>query len=1070
MRCAYTGKITRPVPSCVVPRRRLFRLLDSGLKRPVLWVSGPAGSGKTTLISSYLDSRRLPCLWYQIDESDADIPAFFYHMGLAAKKAFPGRRKPMLLLTPEYLQGLATFTLRYFEELYRRAGTPFAVVFDNYQDVSAESPIHRIIALGLAAIPEGINVVVISREGSHPEFAKLRANRKMSLLGWNEMKFTLKETRDVLHAGGYRRVSSETAYELHRRTKGWVAGLVLYMERAREGGPAPKTVEKVTREGTFDYFATEVFEKADKGIQDFLLRTSFLPWITPEMAEKLTGVRQARRILSDLNEKHYFTARHAEREGVYEYHPLFKDFLLAKAGDLLANEEISRIQKNAAVLLEESGQVEDALEIFCAVHEWAEVVRIILQQAKILLAQGRSEVVRGWIACLPSSLIKDNGHLLYWRGICNMPFNSSGSRKDLERALKLFRAGNDISWTFLSWAGAVDVAMYSDEYGYLDSLLSLFNDFTDKVICFPSSEIESRVITGMFSALSIRQPYHPDIDKWEEKAFGMLQRNDLDINLRIHLGFYMLIYHYYMGNFSRARLIITILEVADTVKISDLMFILFNHCSALYDYFTGSIDSAPQKIETGLDRANKTGIHIWNTWLNCVKASIALSKQEVPTAKSILQKLSGKQDDARPLDKAYYNVLRAWEALLEGSADYAVEFARLSREQIVTVSGMTLSEPLANLMYAEALHENGDERRAAEHLSTALKDSRRFRSKFMEFSCLLTKANMMFDKQEHGEALVVLREAMGIGRRQKLMNVLFWRPTVMARLCAEALEAGIEAEHVRTLILKRNLTLEPSPVHIEDWPYPFEVRALGRFEILKDGKPVMFSGKVQQKPLQMLKALIAFGGKGVSEDQLSDVLWPEGEGDLAHRSFETTLYRLRKLIGNDRVIQLQEGQLSLDDRYCRVDVSVFESFFPRLEVLWFGVDNEELDELARLSRKAIGIYKGHFLPGDMRHPWTVALRERLRSKFLRLITKTGQFWEDRGQHEKALEYFEKGLEIDEHAEEFYQHIMKCYCLIGQQAKAVAAYKRCRSMLSEVFGINPSAKTEEIYKSLCSRNT
>jgi ATP/maltotriose-dependent transcriptional regulator MalT len=46
------------------PRKRLFRLLDAARKRPVVWISAPPGSGKTTLVGSFFDARRLPCLWY----------------------------------------------------------------------------------------------------------------------------------------------------------------------------------------------------------------------------------------------------------------------------------------------------------------------------------------------------------------------------------------------------------------------------------------------------------------------------------------------------------------------------------------------------------------------------------------------------------------------------------------------------------------------------------------------------------------------------------------------------------------------------------------------------------------------------------------------------------------------------------------------------------------------------------------------------------------------------------------------------------------------------------------------
>ena len=78
------AKISRPSPLGVFPRQRLFRLLDHSRAHPITWITGPPGSGKTTLVTSYLDPRKLPSLWYQLDEGDADIASFFYYLGLAA--------------------------------------------------------------------------------------------------------------------------------------------------------------------------------------------------------------------------------------------------------------------------------------------------------------------------------------------------------------------------------------------------------------------------------------------------------------------------------------------------------------------------------------------------------------------------------------------------------------------------------------------------------------------------------------------------------------------------------------------------------------------------------------------------------------------------------------------------------------------------------------------------------------------------------------------------------------------------------------------------------------------------
>ena len=286
---AAIAKISRPNVSGTFARKRLFTLLDDCRKTSVVWISGPAGCGKTTLAANYLDERKIPCLWYQIDESDSDIASFFYYLGLAARKAAPRNRKPLPFLTPEYLQGIATFTRRYFENLYARLKPPFTLVFDNYQDVPAGSRLHDIMTEALSAVPDGISVVLISRSEPGPAFARLRTLNAMSFLGWKDIKFSFDEARKLSLARKHP-VPDPVMQQLHRCTDGWAAGIVLMLEQLRTTASPQVSTDNLTREEIFQYFAGEIFEKADPETQHFLLASACLPDMTVPAVQELTGI------------------------------------------------------------------------------------------------------------------------------------------------------------------------------------------------------------------------------------------------------------------------------------------------------------------------------------------------------------------------------------------------------------------------------------------------------------------------------------------------------------------------------------------------------------------------------------------------------------------------------------------------------------------------------------------------------------------------------------------------------------------------------------------------------------
>jgi len=252
------------------------------------------------------------------------------------------------------------------------------------------------------------------------------------------------------------------------------------------------------------------------------------------------------------------------------------------------------------------------------------------------------------------------------------------------------------------------------------------------------------------------------------------------------------------------------------------------------------------------------------------------------------------------------------------------------------------------------------------------------------------------------------------------------------------------------------------PLDIDDWPWPIRVYTLGRFSLVLDGEAVRFSGKAQKRPLLMLKALIALGGRGVRAAGLSDALWPEAEGDAAQRAFDTTLHRLRRLLGNDEAVELGDGLVTLNARLVWVDAWAFERMLGQA-----GRSLKEKKKKAggRLLDRALSIYQGPFMAGDADLSLYMQMGERLRSKFLRSIGELGRLYEGAGEFERAIDRFKRGIEVDDLAEEFYLGLMLCYKRLGRAAEAMGVYNRLEKTLSTRLEIKPSPASRAVYEDL-----
>ena len=374
---------------------------------------------------------------------------------------------------------------------------------------------------------------------------------------------------------------------------------MLMMESARAQPFEPRQINEMTQRDIFNYFANEVFDKTDEGTQAFLLKTSFLPEMTRRMAEALTGQSAAGRILSRLNQAHYFTEkRYQEREPVYQYHPLFRDFLLNKAVDTLPPEKHTGLRHHAAVLLEGGGQKEAAITLYRDNEDWEEMTRLIINQAPLLLKQGRNLLLEKWLTGAPSKIFEGNPWLHYWMGGCCFPCNPCRSQSYFEQAFDQFKERGDASGMFLAWAGMVDaIAFDFEDLTQLDRWIQELETRMGEYHQLAKEEIKARVAISMFFALFVRQPQHPDLETWAEKALSFTT-TELDANIKA-LSLFNLVHHRMMNGEMDIGIEYKYLKIILTITLPSLSFdypassifrkIHFFYLSPMCDlYVTGS--------------------------------------------------------------------------------------------------------------------------------------------------------------------------------------------------------------------------------------------------------------------------------------------------------------------------------------------------------------------------------------------------------------------------------------------------------------------------------------------------
>lgn len=1080
------AKIIRPRlgDKCTLhPRTRLFNLFDAASAQPVTWLSAPPGAGKTTLVNSYLEEKKLKGIWYQVDSGDADPATFFHYLSLAAKQAAPHYRKSLPTYTAEHQSGLRMFARRYFESLFGRMKPPVVWVLDNYQEAAADQDqnqhcaLHEIVAEAVSALPQGMRLFVLSRTDPPAAYARLRTHGDLLVIENTAIKLTLDEScaiaklrnPDLNVDAGTDDFGQPLLDQFHRRSGGWVAGLLLLLEQPHLHVPAE--IEAAGRSTLFEYFAMEVFHKLDPRTQLLLCQTALLPDADVALAQRLTNEPAIGNLLSELHRRNSFVSELPRHRGnkvsrIYQFHPLFHEFLWHRAQEMFSQEQLAELRSQAAALLEAAGNTEAAVQLWRAASKWEQLTTLILRQAPALAAQARFQTLGAWLNTLPIELLEGIPWLRYWLGVCQMQRDLDEAKTHFEQAYAGFTRTNDIAGLYLAWAGVVGcIGLIWHDFSPLGPWLEKLEDLRRRHPQWPSPEIEQNVVTAALAAYAGYCPDHPDMRLWLAHARHLLDHVTSSDVSRAALAMHVVLASYWLGESRQAAMTVRSVEQAGlALENAPITQMYWLRVLIVHYWQQLSPAKALQQYDQALAVSQASGVPVM---VHGQAFYPALAAGDLPRARELLQAMDKSLPSDSPLEKAHYWALCSLLELNSGEASLAADYAHKALPLAIAAS-IPLGIAQTHACLAISLHAAGDQAASLAHLTSARHIGIKMDSRQIEHWCSGIEAHAAFAQggtKNHAAGLTALKRTLTLSREMNGAPLYYLTRAQLVRLYAKALEQHIETEHVCDLISRLGLTPEDLATAPESWPWPIKLYTLGRFEIVIDGKPLRFTGKAQKKPLELLMALVSAlvntGDQGISEARLSETLWGKEAAHSVPTSFAMTLHRLRKLLGDENALLFSNNRLSLNPQKVWVDTLAFEGILNRTEIATATVTpaNSDTD-----VRRILNLYRGPFL-SDAALTCTLTPREKLRTRFLRFVGQASQHCVQNARFDEALRLIDKGLEAEPLAEELYFQRMRCQATLGQRAEALTTYRRCQNMLSILLSIEPAEKTQVLYRAL-----
>ncbi|MFC1581094.1 response regulator [Thermodesulfobacteriota bacterium] len=425
------NKLKRPpINEKHLHRQRLLDQLDQNLQLPLTLVVAPAGYGKTSLVSGWLDSSSSSSAWISLDDDINNLRMFLRYFLAAVQDIFPGACQDTLdMVNALKLPPVKVLGNSLIKEL-DRVEQSFILVLDDFQCIKDES-VGDLFAQLLDHPPKSIHLVLISRRDPALPLARLRAKGFLSEIRTQNLRFDAMETAILLSNLLGNQVDSSTAALLEEKTEGWVTGLRLAaLSLQHKGNYEPKLLaEQVDAKYVMEYLFIEALSVQQSEILDYLMGSAILDRFTGPLCEAVCtpGADTSAcemggwDYIAWLRKENLFLVPLDAQNRWFRYHHLFKELLLNRLKREYSAEEIKVLHTRASEWFAENGLIEEALEHTLAGGDVEAAARLVVQHGFDLMNNEQWPRLERWLKLLPEKFIYQDPELVILHAWTHVP-------------------------------------------------------------------------------------------------------------------------------------------------------------------------------------------------------------------------------------------------------------------------------------------------------------------------------------------------------------------------------------------------------------------------------------------------------------------------------------------------------------------------------------------------------------------------------------------------------------------------------------------------------------------------